>query len=91
MITVQEERFIAVADANRDVVITVHEPVTTISQPYPPIVYNCKATIENASKTSALDGGTKGDQAWDDDYIYVCTQTGLPGHAIWKRSPLINT
>lgn len=50
-------------------------------------------TIDSDGTTGQiiLDGGTKGDQAYDDDYTYVCTQTGTPGNAIWKKTPIMRT
>jgi hypothetical protein len=38
-----------------------------------------------ASKTSA---GTAGQIARDDNFIYVCTQSGSAGNAAWKRSAI---
>jgi hypothetical protein len=35
-----------------------------------------------ASKTAA---GTAGQQAYDSNYTYLCTQTGTAGNAMWKR------
>ena len=39
------------------------------------------------SKTAA---GTAGQIAYDDDYYYVCVQTGAAGSAKWKRTSLAN-
>ena len=46
---------------------------------------------EYATKSSSVDAGTIGDNAYDDDYHYVCTTTGTAGNAIWKKIPLLNT
>jgi len=49
------------------------------------IYYTDRMTIYTA-KDSATDSGTRGDMAFDDDYIYVCTTTGAAGAAIWKKT-----
>ena len=45
--------------------------------------------IPTGTKTSASDAGTFGQTFTDDDYIYVCVQTGGAGSAIWKKIPLL--
>lgn len=39
--------------------------------------------ITNATPSSASDTGTKGQIAWDDNYIYVCSDTDT-----WLRAPI---
>lgn len=43
------------------------------------------------TKSSAVDAGVLGQEAFDDDWEYKCTQTGTAGNAIWKKKPLMRT
>ena len=43
------------------------------------------------TKSSAVDAGLLGQEAFDDDWEYKCTQSGTAGHAIWKKKPLMRT
>lgn len=44
--------------------------------------------ISFGPKYSALDAGVQGQTFIDDDFLYVCVQTGEAGFARWKRTPL---
>lgn|SRR5574343_123395 len=44
--------------------------------------------IEFGSKSSSYDAGMLFDMSVDDDYLYVCVETGESGEAKWKRTPL---
>lgn len=44
--------------------------------------------IEFGGKSSSMDAGTLFDMSIDDDYLYVCVETGESGEAKWKRTPL---
>lgn len=43
------------------------------------------------TKSSAVDAGLLGQEAFDDDWEYKCTQSGTAGNAIWKKKPLMRT
>lgn len=45
-------------------------------------------TIEYATKSSAVDAGTLGQMAYDDDWLYICVVEGAPGSAIWKKTAI---
>ena len=45
-------------------------------------------TMTFGSKYSALDAGLAGQLSFDDDFIYVCVESGDEGNARWKRSPI---
>lgn len=47
--------------------------------------------ILTGDKSSALDAGTFKQMSLGDDYLYVCTQTGTAGNAIWKKTPLFKS
>ena len=47
--------------------------------------------ILTGAKSSAIDAGTFGDISLTDDYMYVCTQTGTAGNAIWKKVVMFQT
>lgn len=60
-------------------------------------VLNLREFIENViqesklpfgSKYSALDPGVVGEVTIDDDFMYVCVESGSAGNARWKRTPL---
>ena len=40
-------------------------------------------------KYSAVDGGELFDMSVDDDYLYICVQSGTPGNAVWKRTSIL--
>ena len=42
-------------------------------------------------RSSATDAGTFGNMSLTDDYMYVCTQTGTAGNAIWKKMVMFQT
>jgi len=44
--------------------------------------------ILTGDKSSALDAGTFKQMSLGDDYLYICTQTGTVGNAVWKKTPL---
>lgn len=43
------------------------------------------------SRSSSLHAGVSGELWYDDDWLYICVQTGSIGNAKWKKIPLINT
>lgn len=47
--------------------------------------------IQEGTRSSAIHPGTKGQVSMDDDYFYLCTQTGESGNAIWKRMPIFKS
>jgi hypothetical protein len=47
--------------------------------------------IGTGDKSSTIDAGTFKDISIGDDYLYICTQTGTAGNAIWKKTVLFNT
>jgi len=51
----------------------------------------CTYFVPSGAKSSAIDAGTFGQTSSDDDYLYVCIQTGTAGNAIWKRIPLLQS
>ncbi len=46
------------------------------------------AIIDEGAKYSSLDAGSKGQQSFDDDFLYMCVESGTAGNARWKRIPL---
>lgn len=50
-----------------------------------------KVTCGLGSKSSALDAGTEREMSIDNDYVYICVQTGIAGEAIWKKAVLFAT
>lgn len=50
-----------------------------------------KNPITEATRQTGVDGGVKGEKAFDDDYEYLCVEGGEPGIAIWKKSVLTTT
>lgn len=48
-------------------------------------------TLQSGDKSSSLDAGTIKDISLGDDYLYICTQTGTAGNAIWKKIPLFKS
>ena len=50
-----------------------------------------KVTCGIGAKSSALDAGTEREMSIDNDYAYICVQTGIAGSAIWKRMVLFAT
>lgn len=44
--------------------------------------------VTNGSKYSAIDEGQLNNISIDDDFIYICVQSGTAGNAKWKRAPL---
>ena len=44
--------------------------------------------LKYGSKYSALDAGTLLDMSVDDDFLYICVESGTVGNARWKRIPL---
>ena len=50
-----------------------------------------KITCGIGAKSSALDAGTEREMSIDNDYAYICVQTGIAGSAIWKRMVLFAT
>ena len=49
------------------------------------------ALVPFGTKSSALDAGQQGEQSMDDDYFYLCTQSGTAGNATWKRIPIFKS
>ena len=47
--------------------------------------------IPFGTKSSSLDPGTQGQRSMDDDYFYLCTQSGAAGDAVWKRIPIFKS
>lgn len=47
--------------------------------------------IPSGSKQSSVDAGTFGETSLDDDYLYVCVQTGSAGSAIWKQTAILQS
>jgi len=45
-------------------------------------------TFDTGAKYSSTDEGTFGDASIDDDYLYICVETGTAGNAKWKKTPL---
>lgn len=43
------------------------------------------------AKSSASDAGLFGEISIDNDYLYVCVQSGEAGSAIWKKSLMFQT
>ncbi len=50
-----------------------------------------KVTWMTGVKSSAIDAGNVGEMSIENDYIYVCVQTGVAGSAIWKKAVLFAT
>jgi len=50
-----------------------------------------KITWGTGEKSSAIDAGNVGEITIENDYLYVCVQTGIAGSAIWKKSVLFAT
>lgn len=50
-----------------------------------------RCQISEGAKSSSTDAGTLGDISVTDDYLYVCTQTGTAGNAIWKKIVMFAT
>jgi len=58
-----------------------------------------KNPISEGTKTSWVHGGRIGEEAFDNDYRYLCTRSGDPetspaaadGSAEWKKSPIMAT
>jgi hypothetical protein len=55
--------------------LTVHMPQFTLNVPF-------------GAKYSVLNAGTQGEISIDDDFLYVCVESGIAGSARWKRIPL---
>lgn len=51
----------------------------------------CIYYIPSGAKSTASDAGIFGQTSMDDDYIYVCTQTGTAGNAVWKKIPIVES
>jgi hypothetical protein len=51
----------------------------------------CTYFIPTGAKLSSVDAGTYGQTSLDDDYLYICIQTGTAGNAIWKKIPLVES
>lgn len=51
----------------------------------------CTYFVPTGAKTTTSDAGTYGQTSLDDDYLYVCVQTGTAGNAIWKKIPLVES
>jgi len=47
--------------------------------------------INRGTRKTGVDPGYEGEIFFDDDYMYICTQTGNIGEAIWKKVLLVNT
>jgi hypothetical protein len=43
------------------------------------------------TKKTGIDAGIKGETSFDDDYRYICVQSGTAGSAIWKKTSLSQT
>jgi len=58
-----------------------------------------KIPITPGTRITARDGGQEGVETYDDDYRYICVQSGIPeslpgrrdGTAIWKKSILLQS
>lgn len=44
--------------------------------------------LEYATKSSAVDAGSLGQMAYDDDWLYICVVEGAPGSAVWKKTAI---
>jgi len=44
--------------------------------------------IGSGAKYSSTDAGTLNQLSLDDDYLYICVETGTAGSAKWKKTPL---
>lgn len=42
-------------------------------------------TLTYATKSSAIDEGEMGQMSYDDDWLYICVETGIAGSAKWKK------
>jgi len=89
-ITVTETK-LTITDNSTSVTITAEESSPQIITIGEVVMTGSPAPFLSSSKSSAVDAGTQGDLAYDDDYVYVCTTTGTAGNAIWKRIPLLRT
>ena len=49
------------------------------------------ASFEEGAKSSAGDPGVFGQISILGSYLYLCTEAGTAGNAIWKKIPLLNT
>lgn len=65
----------------------INENFAAITDEVGGLSFRFNQLVEVCEKT-AEDPGTRGDWALGDDYLYLCTQTGEAGFAIWKRIPL---
>ena len=46
---------------------------------------------EYATKKTGVDSGYLGQEAYDDDYSYICVVAGTVGVAVWKKSLMFKT
>jgi hypothetical protein len=54
-------------------------------------IYKEKITGVFGSKSTSIDAGDLCDISVDNDYLYICVQTGTAGNAIWKKCILMET
>ena len=76
-------------DCLRDGGRKINENFASITNELGVVTFKFSQLVEETTKTEESPGG-RGDWAMDDDYLYLCTKTGVtPGAATWKKIPLL--